>query len=80
MKKHSQPDPELEALLSGLVDNVLEESERERLMDRLRNEPEARRFYLNYAMLDSALAWDYAAASVEEEEKVVSVTTAMRAS
>ncbi len=72
-EERSSFDPELDRLLSGLVDETLSSDEEKRLADRLKTDSEARRQYLEYVALDGSLSWDYAEAAMDDEPKVLSM-------
>ena len=63
MKETNPIDPELDQLISGFADGLLDEPGERRLADRLKNEPQARRRYLDYQALQGTLQWQYAEAA-----------------
>ena len=56
--------PNIERLVSALVDETIGDDERRQLVELLRADPAARRTYLDMLSLDSLLQWDYAEASL----------------
>lgn len=64
--QHCEPNskPNIERLVSALVDETIGDDERRQLVELLRADPAARRTYLDMLSLDSLLQWDYAEASL----------------
>ncbi len=58
--------PQLQELLSNLVDEKLSEQELKELQALLRDDPDAQQFYIKYTMLHSWLTWDYVEQSPAE--------------
>ncbi len=66
-REHDAPAPELERLVSALIDDTITADERRQLVERLQADPHARQSYLEMLELDSLLQWDSASLSLPEE-------------
>lgn len=61
------PPEELLRLLGGLADEGLTDDQERRLAEILRDDPEARAYYLDYLSMATSLQWEYAAAAAAGE-------------
>lgn len=65
-RESSELDPELDQLISGLIDETLSPEEEHQLAERLKADPQARQAYLEYAAIDGALHWDHAETATDD--------------
>jgi hypothetical protein len=68
-----QNKPQLQELLSNLVDEKLGGEELKELQALLQDDPDAQQFYIKYTMLHSWLTWDYIGQS-SAESRLLSLT------
>lgn len=66
-REHDAPAPEVERLVSALIDETISDDERRQLVERLQADPHARQSYLEMLELDSLLQWDAASLSLPGE-------------
>jgi len=64
MNSPYHPSDELRRLLGALADGLQTDEDERRLAELLRQDPEARAYYLDYMSLQTSLQWEYATAAV----------------